>query len=325
MKICITNKRKSWATAKTGKGFFVQRLITELTNRGVEVTTDPEAEVDVTLGIGKFEFKPKGKAVLRLGACHIDTNSQWKKLNARKKKALKRANGVIYQSQFSKKLCHAFLGKPKCPETVIFNGANPNEFDVEPYKSPYKYNFLASTRVWTCQKRLPQIYSAWYDAKIPNSCLWVCGEVGVRNMTVNDNRINTSITLLGLVDQKTLASLYKLCDAMIDITWLSACPNNVVEALVAGCPAISSNDGGIHELGWSDKKNHPFNYACIRSDKIWNMKKPLNLNKPPKFYQYGLIGNIEGMAYHQKKEFTYGPLHISTIAKQYLDFFNDRL
>ncbi len=306
MKVCISNSRQDWSTVKTGKGRFVQRLITALANRGVCVTTDPEVEVDITLGIGKFDHPIKsGKAVLRLGDAHKDTNTKWKRLNFRKKKALGRADGVIYQSEYSKKLCHAFLGKTKSPETVIFNGADPNEFDVEPYKSPYKYNFLASARVWTKQKRLKQIERAFLDAKITNSCLYICG-------TVDKKRRTKGIKYLGLVDQKTLASLYKLCNAMIDITYLSACPNNVVEALVAGCKVICTLQGGTAEIV------HPMSEMAIVKDQTYDFK-PFNMKKVPKIDETELARTIKRYTWEGSCKANH--LHIREISRQYYSFF----
>lgn len=317
MKVLITNHHKSWKNVKTGKGYFIRRLITEFAKTGIDVTTDPSCEVDIHLGIGKFEHYAKcKKRILRLGDCHKALDENYRLLNKRKIIALNKADGVIYQSKYSQKLCDAFLGEAKCPTIIIFNGANPNEFDVEPYKSPYKYNFLASARVWTKQKRLRYIEEAFWLANIPNSCLWICGDLKKGWERGEHN----AITRLGIVDQSILASLYKLCDAMIDITWLSACPNNVVESLVAGCPVISSNDGGIHELGWSYKKHPLWSYECIRSDKIYDFK-PINLNKPPKFYMYGLSENIKLRKNLKKPNFTFESLHISNIVQQYKKFF----
>ena len=311
MKVCITNRHKGRNVPKTGKGFFVKRLITEFALSGIDVTTDPSCEVDIHLGIGKFEHNVKcKKRVLRLGDCHKDINENYKPLNKRKIQALCKAHGVIYQSKYSQKLCDAFLGKAKCPTTVIYNGADPNEFDVESYKSPYKYNFLASARVWTKQKRLRYIEEAFWLADIPSSCLWICGDL----KEGWERQDHNAITKLGIVDQQTLASLYKLCDVMIDITYLSACPNSVVEALVAGCPVIHTGEGGTHEVV-------NFNGFCLK-DKKYNYK-PINLNKPPKIDIKVLAGIIKMAPLWEGRETEtfVEHLHISIIAQQYLKFF----
>ena len=104
MKIIITNKYKSWDNAKTGKGFFAQRLINQLKVMGHTVYVDPNAEADIALGIGKFEFNyPKcKKKILRLGDAH--KGRDYKKANKFKRISLNMADGIIYQSQYSKGL-----------------------------------------------------------------------------------------------------------------------------------------------------------------------------------------------------------------------------
>jgi glycosyltransferase involved in cell wall biosynthesis len=304
MKIAIYNRNMTLKAPKTGKGFFLSRLTREFKKMGIKVTADPNKKVDITLGIGKFIFKPKGKAILRLGDIHKTTTENYKKLNKRKTGALKMADGVIFQSKYSRKLSRHFLGKEKCPSTVIFNGADPEYYrDIPAKESPFKYNFLCSTRKWLPQKRLKYAIKAFKRANIPDSCLWIAGIVlGNEKKHKADN-----VKFVGLLDNKTLGSYYKLCNAMIDVTYLSACPNNVVESLVAGCPVICTNQGGTIELtGWG------------RMDKPYNFK-PINLDRPPKL-------DVEKLAtmFHlisEKEPIEAEHLYISNIARQYVKFF----
>ncbi|MCP4651213.1 MAG: glycosyltransferase family 4 protein [PVC group bacterium] len=306
-------------TQHTGKGLFARRLLSALQKRDVKVTMNPNEwdKFDVVVGFGKFLNKHNTKKeILRLGDVHKE-RKDYKKLNARKIKALKRADGVIYQSEYSKELCDKFLGVPKCPIAVIYNGANPETFDVVPAKSPYKYNFLASARVWNNNKRLRTIKNAFWKADIKNSCLWVCGDTGQKNGGDRDVISNREIRMLGTVDGSVLASLYKLCNAMVDITYLSACPNSVVEATLAGLTVIHANQGGIHEIAIG---------PCIR-DKEYNYK-PMGKHAP--------LIDVHEVAYWMRKccELEYydvqvwmlqQKLYISSIAKQYLEFFEGLL
>ena len=317
MKACISNKHKSWKKVTTGKGYFIKRLIKEFTLMGIEVTADPEAKADLCLGIGKFlyPYKRCKKKILRLGDAHKSTTENYKKLNKRKAKAVKIADGVIYQSKYSKKLCNAFLGKARCPTEIIFNGADPKEFDVEPHESPYKYNFIACTRTWTRQKRIHQIWDAFLEAKIPWSCLWIVGKLENRLEEEMIYDLNRAVMYLEKIDHKRLASLYRLCNAMVDTTYLSACPNAVVEALVAGVPVICTDQGGTHEL-----LNGP---DTSMKDKKYKFK-PVNLNKPPKIDIKILSTSIKASIGEKKLKDelpTMYHLYISTIAQQYKKFF----
>ncbi len=300
MKVLIPPTR-----AKTGKGKFQDRLALELHKQGATVTRNIGDSVDIALHVGRVHFKANAKkSVLRVGPACVDSSTNYKKINQAKWKSVKRADAIIYQSKYSRKVYRTFVGKPKIPDAIIFNGASPEFYEnIEPAKSPFKYNFLTSTRKWLPQKRLKQIIKAFKRAEIPDSCLWIAGVIlGNEKKCKRDN-----VRFVGLLNDKKLGSYYKLCDAMVHMVYLDAAPNGVVEALVAGCPVICGNQGGTIELtGWG-RKDKPFNF------------KPINLNKPPKI-------NIEKLAtmFHlitEKEPLEAEHLHISTIAKQYLEFF----
>ena len=301
-------------TTFTGKGKFACRLQKALQKRDINVTMNPKLweEFDIVVGFGKFLGKyDVKKKILRLGDVH-KYRKDYKKLNARKIKALKKADGVIYQSRYSQKLCQAFLGVPKCPTTVIYNGADPEEFHVEPMKSVYKYNFLASARKWDNNKRLSTIKRAFWKAEIKDSCLWICGDTGQKNGAGVDATLNREMKFLGLVDESTLASLYRLCNAMIDITYLSAMPNSCVEALVAGCPIICTNQGGIKEVIMRNGSGY------VIGDKKYDFK-PTGKHAP-KLEIDGLVLMMRSQVW-SKIQFMMPDLYIDNIAEKYLDFF----
>lgn len=316
-KVCITNKRGDWNTSHTGKGKFFARLIPALKKLGVKITTDPSKKADIDLQISRFHYKPNArKLILREGPFTIDSSMNYKKLNKGIWKSVKMADGIIYQSKYSKKVGRKFLGKPPGKEVIIYNGANPDFYEnIEPKESQFKYNFLASARMWHPQKRLKQTIKAFRRAEIKESCLWIAGNIlGSEKKYESEN-----IRFVGLLDNETLGSFYKLCDALIDITYLSACPNNCIEAMIAGCPVICGSEGGTSELtagAWNiETKKYKF--------------KPMNLKKPPKIKMDELVRAIK---FH-----TLGPpdrnfpneafgrlqerLHIDSIARQYLNFF----
>ena len=275
MKICLTNKHGTWSNAHSGKGKFAQRLIPALYKLGVEVTQNPDENVDIDLQFGKWQYKPHfaRKKVLRLGPAHISVDQNYKKLNRIKWDSLKKCDAVIYQSQYSRKVCRKFIGKPNIPEAVIFNGADPEYYaQFEPYESKFKYNFLASTRVWLPQKNLKGIIRSFLLADLADSCLLVNGDTqGIEKKYQNcDN-----IMFFGPATDKVLARMYKLATALIHIVMLDACPNSVVEAMCAGCPVISGNQGGTPELveGYG---------TIVQLFKEYDFK-PINLGKRPKF------------------------------------------
>jgi len=327
MKICFGNKRGNWNTSKTGKGKFASRLIKAWGKMGIETTTDPKEKVDVDLQISKWRYCPVNATIriLRRGPVYYDTNIKYKAMNHEDSKDMKMVDGVVYQSDFSKKMNHAFVCKPEIPEVVIFNGADPDEYkNLEPAISPYKYNFLASTREWVWEKRLEDIIESFFLADIKNSCLWICGAVWENEKRYNPKQKDFqkkynqgNIRFLGNCNDETVGSLYKLCNAMVHIVYVDACPNSVVEALVAGCKVISNNTGGQEEIV---KRCTPY----AMKDPKYDFKKR-NRRKPPTSDRDFISQRLKSYCYEDDNEGDWMAatrfLHIDTIAKQYLDFF----
>jgi len=284
---------------------------------GVDVNHDQDKKSDIALHIGRINYSSKAKKhVLRVGPANINTNMAWKKINREKAQSVKIADAVVYQSQYSKKIYHKLVCHPDKPEAVIFNGADPADYDVEPYGSNFSVNFLASTRVWLKQKRLKTIVRSFLEAEIPESYLIVCGDtMGVEKKYHHHN----NILFIGPVSDMVLARLYKLCNAMIHITWIDACPNSVVEALVAGCPVICTNMGGTVEL--IDPGKTYGGCTLLRHDPQFDYK-PVNLDKPPKSDKLRwMVGEAMKRYWHNPLRVEAPHLHIDNIARQYLNFF----
>ena len=298
---------------KTGKGKFTIRLTTALRKIGVEVINDTNARGDIALHIGRVHYKSRCRRnVLRLGPAHVNSAQNYKKLNKEKYKSVKQVDAIVYQSKYSKKVCRHFIGKRDVPETIIFNGADP-EAKCMAQMGDYKYNFIASTRKWIPQKRLEAIQNAFMDAEIANSTLFICGN------TLNNRKYSTyshgAIRYPGIVSDSALAGLYRRCNAMIHIPYLDACPNSVVEALVSGCPVITTDQGGTKELCGME--------SVVLKDKPYDFK-PVNLEKPPKINVDDLARTIQIYA-RERLPFERRDLWIDNIAKQYLKFFKSIL
>ena len=129
MKICLVHK----SDPHTGKGKFAQRLTAALIQMGLTVVQNPRERVHIDLQFGKRAYEPTmaNATVLRLGPAHVDKRQDYRKLNIPKWKAAKRSDGIIYQSEYSQRVCHRFLGKPKGMETII-----PNAVPITEYRMP---------------------------------------------------------------------------------------------------------------------------------------------------------------------------------------------
>ena len=314
MKIRIKLSHEKWDTSLTGKGKFILRLIPELKKLGCEITDDINEPVDVDFQISRWHYKPTKckKTVLRIGPAHVDSAKNHKWLNSRKAKAIKRADGVIFQSKFGRKMVKNFIAKPKGLSTVILNGAPVGEYkNGGTEEAAHVYNFLASTRIWKKQKRLMHIKKGFLEACIPSSCLWIAGD---DNRQPGEERFDNDICIkrIGPCDDNMLLDLYTTCDALIHMVWLDCCPNQVVEALAGGCKVICNNAAGTKELV------EPSGGIVLDTEKKWN-KQPVKTECPP-------TASKELIAWGLKEILKKDPpktdhIDIKNIAKQYYDFF----
>ena len=295
--------------AATGKGKFQDRLALALHKLGVSVTRNVTDAVDVALHVGRMRFKTNAKKnVLRVGPACIDSSKDYKTINKEKWKSVKQADAIIYQSVFSVKVYRMFVGYPKCPEGIIFNGADPEFYEkLKPAFSPYKYNFLAAQRKWIPQARLKDIVKSFLKADINNAALWIVGKVEKRYK-------GKGVCYLGLLDDTALGRMYKLCDALIHMVYLDVAPNSVAEALVAQCPVICSSQGGTREVERRDGS------MFVMADKKYDFK-PTNLNRPPKIFRDELARTMRVSCKQNKLHFNAEHLYISNIAEQYKTFF----
>jgi glycosyltransferase involved in cell wall biosynthesis len=325
MKICLTNKHGTWTTANTGKGKFATRLIAAWQRLGATVTTDPneKCDVDMQITMKRYDAKNARVRVVRVGPVTYDTNVNYRKMNGEIKKYMRECDGIIYQSAFSKKAVDALVAKPKrTPCTIIHNGSDvPVEIKAIGMMPQHKINFLASTREWVLEKRLPDICEAFVASRIPDSCLWIAGTVyeseprySTANASLMKKYRDYPIRFAGQQSDVTLPALYKMANAMIHAVYIDACPNAVAEALCLGCPVIMNGCGGQFELP---------TYIGYQKEQPWDFQ-PRDRRKPPK-------ADVEWMA-NAMREIVSNPPHvdaskvdINDIAGQYLEFFEDLL
>ncbi len=229
---------------KTGKGFFLQKLVQELRNQGIDVTTS--GKHDIYLAVNVFKRKTRAPKVLRVNGVYNDKQRPYKRMNEAIATQCRKADGIVYQSQWAKQMHCKYVGKYKVPTAVILNGAiiqKPSPVD--------SLRFCAVAR-WRPHKRLADIQKAFELANIPGSTLWIANNVS----------------------HEAVLEAIRGSVALIHLCWQDACPNSVVESLSVGTPVITNNVGGTQELiidGCGE--------VC-EIDEPYNMK-PVKLYKPP--------------------------------------------
>jgi len=283
---------------KSGKQNFAIRLANEFKRQGVKVVT---RKPDVNLVFLKG-LKKNCKNVFRLDGVLMNTRVNYLKKNKKIRKEMAHCDAVIYQNKFCKKAGDKFLGKMK-RHAVILNGADPSLFNPEGFS--HKKPFILAMCRWRPHKRLKTIVEGFLQSGLKDRYdLIVCGET---DYTCKD----PSVIYFGRVKTKKMQRIVASCEFTVHLAYIDWCPNSVVESLVAGRPVLHTDSGGtkyvVQESG-----------ICLK-DRDWNFK-PIDLYSPPELDMDELVEGYKQMAkmgFVERKD-----LYISSIAKQYLSFFN---
>ena len=186
---------------------------------------------------------------------------------------VKNAKGVIFQSNFSKRLFENILGFTPSRSIVIPNGTDLNVFKSQNSDHDIKnklgipqdsFVFITSAK-WRAHKRLDDIVASFVDFrqrhKDIQTYLIVIGEC--------ENKSFDNVLFLQRVANNELPMYLSASDVYLFYSWLDSCPNSVIEAISSGLPVICTNQGGTPELikmsngGIVAEADDPFPYTEI--------------------------------------------------------------
>jgi glycosyltransferase involved in cell wall biosynthesis len=215
---------------------------------------------------------PKGvKVIHRVDNCYFDKlNKDRIRFNNKIKNAIKKADGVIYQSTFSLGMCNKILGVRGSKIATIHNGFDQSICsNIAPFRHKHKHLFVACA-LWRPIKRPQAIMRAFIKAEIPNSALVMIGD-GIKKRPSNSNIICT-----GKLKPRETYQYYKAATAIVHISRMESCPNSVIEGLSFGKPIVCNNAGGTKEIVSSDgiivKIDPPDNF------KMFSMRDPESID-----------------------------------------------
>lgn len=309
MKLFIEYKKND-----TGKSKFIQRLIPELRKIDVVITSNPN-KADIVLCLNYIHKKYNCPIVLRVDGIHLtDTKAnRWKNNNV--KKGIKKANAVIWQSKFAKRMLTGILKVKPRQEFVIWNGANVKT--TSRVQTEHKYNILIAAKWFRSNgkerkhKRLgPMLEIAkQYCKRRKDVCFWVAGNAGKYEFKHDRTKF-----LDWLPDDK-LSQYIASMQLMLYLAAYDWMPNIVIECLAAGVPVLCGNNGGHAEVC-------PY---IVDIDKPIESKY-LTKADPPKIDYDKVLKKIDYVLDAEKDDdkIPYMPfegIFISTIARQYKEAF----
>ena len=299
-----------------GKYLFCRRLSLELMKLGVEIVKTRTQKHDISFNLAKAKESNSRKRIIRLdGVCH-DKLMNYKKGNKETSKALFASDAVVYQSNFSKRLCDTFLGKFKGHSEIISNGASLSYYQsIEPYRDRrYSHTFLTASR-WRPHKRLRDIIESYLLSGVKDSCLYIAGDTKKSGLSKKETKRYSSLSnikFLGVLQQSELSRYLVSSSSFIHLCWFDNCPNAVIEAVCAGVPVVCNNVGGTREI-----VSKSSGIIC-NVDKAYNFK-PCDLYHPPSIDRDVIAQSIKD-AIKEKRELC-ADFDIKVIAEQYMRFF----
>ncbi len=226
---------------KFGPGVFIRRLMDGLDAMGADIVN---SKPDIFLNSIVHEKKPVGsKAVFRVDGCYYEKNKI--KNNATLRKGVKTADGVIYQSEFSKKMTSKILGVSGKVSCVIHNGFDQSIIPtISPNKKDCKF-LVASCANWRPSKRPKSIVKGFLASNLPR--------LGGKLVLIGPGTSSSPYVFhTGVVNEHEVFRWLKSADAMIHLCYIDSCPNAVIEGLSFGLPVVCNNIGGTPEIVKSD-------------------------------------------------------------------------
>ena len=314
MKIYLPLEKKP----HTGKYFFISKLSLALSNLGVSIISDPNQTCDIALHITKIKKKINArKHVIRMNGVIHNTEQKYKFLNSLIKESSDKSDALIFQSEFSQNMFEKYIYRYNDKhKTIIFNGSKVISNYESKIKSNFQYNFLAFSR-WRPHKRLKDIIKSFLAAEIPNSCLWIAGDIEECGISkIKKYLKNKKIKYIGVVKNELLIDYISLSDTIMHLCWVDWCPNSVVESICLGKTVICNNVGGTHEIV------RPSNGIVCDIDKPYNYK-PVNLYNPPKI-DINIVADAMKESL-EKRDIYSKHVDIKNIAEQYKLFFQQIL
>jgi len=254
-------------SSNSGPNSFASKLAKQLIEKGHSVNHDEFPDVQLSFIMATQKRAP---IIQRLDGIYFNTAQDWQRLNEPIKQTYESSHGVIFQSEFNKRLTEKFFGKRE-NFRVIHNGTNLRLIDSVPKANDPIFD--NHENVWTCasswrpHKRLSENIRYFLENSDKNDCLVVAGSNSDHNIK------HDRVFYVGNLNWINLISLFKRSKYFLHLAFLDHCPNVVVDARAAGCHIVCSDSGGTKEIAGEN--------ATIIGDMSWELD-PIQLYEPPK-------------------------------------------
>jgi glycosyltransferase involved in cell wall biosynthesis len=182
------------------------------------------------------------------------------------KRRLKKVEAIITDSECSARDIHEIIGYPKenihviplsAPHTTV-TARLARGIQAE-YQLPSRYILYVGDINWN--KNVVGLIAAFAQIKDPSVHLVLVGKAFVSSegtvegkaikQAIEDSDRASRIHTLGFIPSHHLPSLYRQATLYVQPSWYEGFGFPLLEAMVQGCPVLSSNQGSLPEVGGS--------------------------------------------------------------------------
>ena len=261
------------------------------------------------------------KYVLRVDGIYFDILNTYGNTDFLNKKifdSIDKAEGIVFISEFSKKIVERFHGKIDKPNIVIHNKVPLNIFTSSGNNYRSKLNFKKTDKVlitsahWRRHKRLEETIELLNHLNKNNNEFKLIVLGGEKK-----NLSNKNIIFAGEISPEKLGDWYRTADLYIHLAWIEPCGNTQIEAMACGLPVICCNNGGIGET-----VNLSSGGIIVDADLDYQFNK-LDYYKPPKPNYKNLVEAVNTIFSNYdvyKDNINYNYLNIDNAAIEYTNF-----
>jgi glycosyltransferase involved in cell wall biosynthesis len=166
------------------------------------------------------------------------------------RRALRAADHVFYQSEFSKRSADLFLGGPRGSWEVLPNAVDVSHFTPapdEPSGGPVLLLGGDQTQAYRLELALRTL--AILRARHPDARLLVTGRlVSPAQPLVDELGLRGNVELVGPYAQRDAPAVFRRAHLLLHTKVQDPCPTLVLEAMASGLPVVYPASGGTVEL-----------------------------------------------------------------------------